>query len=136
MGDLSFQIQYNPLYDSKGKLSGVTGVAVDVTEHQRMEDALRHSIEFEKLIFQLSSHFINLPLEKIDIGIQNSVDSIARFIGADRSMLFLTKGDRIEHPTYLWASSVENEGKAWNSDTFLSDYPWFTEKLQRYKSFT
>ncbi len=133
VGDLSFQIQYNPLYDSKGKLSGVTGVAVDVTEHQRMEDALRHSIEFEKLIFQLSSHFINLPLEKIDIGIQNSVDSIARFIGADRSMLFLTKGDRIEHPTYLWASSVENEGKAWNSDTFLSDYPWFTEKLQRYE---
>ncbi len=133
LGDLWFQTQYNPIIDTKGKITGVTGVSVDVTEHQKMELALRQSVEFEKLITNLSSQFINLPWERIDDGIQNSLSSISRFIGADRSMLFHTKGDRVDSPSFIWSSSPETAGAVWDANTFLSDFPWFSEKIHRHE---
>ena len=127
---LWFETQYVPLADEKGKLTGVSGIAVDVTDRKRMEESLRQRMEFEKLITNLSSQFINLPWEKIDQGIKKSLDSIGRFIGADRALLFLAKGDKLDRPAFEWAASAAVAGEAWNPETFLSDYTWFSEQIR------
>ncbi len=131
VADLWFQIQYTPLLDEKGKFRGVTGIAVDVTDRKMMEEALQNRMEFEKLITTLSSHFINLSMDKIDLGIQNSLASIGRFIGVDRVYLFLTKGDLVDSPSFEWSSSPEKAAEAWTPNIYLSDFPWFTERLLR-----
>lgn len=131
VGRLWFQIQYTPILDETGIFKGVTGIAVDMTDRKEMEQALQQRMEFEKLITTLSSDFINLPVNKIDQGIQTSLDVIGRFIGADRALLFLSKGDQLDHPAYVWSSSPETAGDTWRPDTFLSDYAWFSEKLRR-----
>lgn len=130
---LWYHTHYTPLLDENGTFKGVTGISVDLTEQKRMEEALHQRMEFEKLITTLSSHFINLSIEKIDGGIQNSLDSIGRFIGADRAMLFLSQGDKLEQPTYQWFSSAETTGEPWVPNTFLSEYPWFSEKILRHE---
>jgi diguanylate cyclase (GGDEF)-like protein/PAS domain S-box-containing protein len=59
--------------------------------HQRLriESAERESAErFLDLLLQLSSRFINLPLDKIDASIQSALEKMARFIEADRAYLF------------------------------------------------
>jgi len=59
--------------------------------HRRLqiESAERESAErFLDLLLQLSSRFINLPLDKIDASIQGALEEMARFIEADRAYLF------------------------------------------------
>jgi PAS domain S-box-containing protein len=43
VGDLVFESWYSPVWDQSGEVSGVIGVATDVTERKRAEEAVRES---------------------------------------------------------------------------------------------
>ena len=45
VGDLAFQTRYSPLTDEEGNLTGVIGVATDITEARRSEKASRENEE-------------------------------------------------------------------------------------------
>ena len=40
---LTFDIRYSPIVEPDGHISGITGVATDITDRKRAEDALRES---------------------------------------------------------------------------------------------
>ena len=42
IGDLSFDTHYTPLRDARGQLTGVTGLAIDVSQRVQAEERLRH----------------------------------------------------------------------------------------------
>ncbi len=42
IGDLSFDTHYTPLRDAQGQLTGVTGLAIDVSQRVQAEERLRH----------------------------------------------------------------------------------------------
>ncbi len=49
VGRVTFETRYTPLYDAEGAVTGVIGVATDITERRRMEEELRHQARHDAL---------------------------------------------------------------------------------------
>jgi PAS domain S-box-containing protein len=60
----------------------------DITDKNRLERERERLNQFVILLFRLASHFINLPLDRMDAGIDQALAEIGAFVGADRTYLF------------------------------------------------
>lgn len=60
----------------------------DVTEKKYAQLQLQYQSELRKLLVELSSGFINLPLKEINTAINLSLERIGEFVGADRAYVF------------------------------------------------
>ena len=60
----------------------------DVTERKRAEEALRIQSRLQQFLMEISSMYINLPLESLDLIIHVSLGDLAQFVGADRAYVF------------------------------------------------
>ncbi|HEY9856070.1 MAG TPA: ATP-binding protein [Stenomitos sp.] len=62
---LWFESWYAPLKDPSGQVTGVIGVAMDVTERQHLEDQLRGQFEKLRELDQLKTNFVNAVTHEI-----------------------------------------------------------------------
>ena len=84
---------------------GFRGVARDISERKKAEEALRFRYEFEKMVSEISSRFVNLPLEDIDAGIYDTLRTIGEFFNVDRSYVYKFSDDgRFYSNTHLWCA--------------------------------
>jgi PAS domain-containing protein len=79
-------------------------VLVDNTADQRAKETLEYRLEFEQLLASLSTQFINLPFERIDEGIGETVRSVAEFIDVDEALLVRLADDEGEI-AYQWRAN-------------------------------
>lgn len=63
-------------------------VMVDITERKALEEDIKHQNQFRKLLMEIASDFINIPLEKVDLAIQNALEDLGGFVYADRAYTF------------------------------------------------
>jgi formate hydrogenlyase transcriptional activator len=70
----------------------VLASVVDISEHRRLDQAHRDTLEdqraFERLVSELSVQFINLPADQIDEGIRGALRRIAEAFAIDRCTLY------------------------------------------------
>ncbi len=78
------------MFSSAGGARRVVAVLRDVTERQRVQEALRHQLELETRIAALSRRFLALPAEAVDDEIQRSLSDLAALSGADRIWMVAT----------------------------------------------
>ena len=69
------------------------GVLLDITDRKCAELSLVESLQFEKLLTEISARFINQPAERIDSEIQNAVSCISEFLHLDLSALWQRSGE-------------------------------------------
>ncbi|MDD2450141.1 MAG: bacteriohemerythrin [Sulfurimonas sp.] len=60
----------------------------ELKSHKAYEKKVAYQEEYRQLLLNISTLFINLPVEKVDDAIQKSLESMATFVGADRSYIF------------------------------------------------
>lgn len=75
-----------------GDRSFVLASIVDITERRRSETALQETlaerIDFESLVGELATQFVNLPPEDVDRTIEDALERLVRVLHLDRSALF------------------------------------------------
>jgi PAS domain S-box-containing protein len=104
----------------------------DYERIQQAEEELEYRVAFEALIIYATTHFINLPLDQIDEGINQALRAIGNFEQVDRSYIFLFSEDRLcIHNTHEWCA----EGIAPQIERLqnipVDSLPWFTNRVLR-----
>ncbi len=107
----------------------------EIAERKQVEEALRHLVEFEKLVTTIAVYFINLAPEDIDGGIDHALQAIGEFVGADYGHVFLLSGDRSQiNNAYEWCAA----GFAPRMDEWQGLSPqnlsWWMEKLKWFET--
>jgi len=97
--------------DSQGNPEEVVAVNRDITERKQVEKVLQYRLDFEQLVSRISTSFINCPVEEIDKKINHALKSIAEFVGAVRSSVFLFSDDlTMVSNTHEWcADSADSQ---------------------------
>ena len=99
---------------------------------QRKEDweRINDSLDFQKLVGQISARFVNLPADRVDGRIQEALDSLGRQSGFERASLTQRTGDDPTlRLTHLWQAE---EAPADIIDPGISineGFPWMTSEI-------
>ena len=99
--------------------------------HRRARDELRNRIRFEDLITSISTHFIHLPSDRIDMGINYALRALGEFAGVDRSYIFLfaPDGSRVDNSHEWCARGVEPKIRRLQG-LEAARFPWFMERIR------
>ncbi len=93
----------SPIKNEKGEISHYLAVKEDITERKALEERLNHQTRLRELLMEISSGFINIPLEKVDEAINDALAKMAQFVHADRSYTF----------DYDWENDICNNIFEW-----------------------
>jgi len=92
LNNRTYEIIETPLKGNDG-LSSMLAIFRDITDRKIMEQKIHSQLIFEKLVAELSSHFVSLQPEQIDSGINYILELTGNFFQADRSYLFQFSAD-------------------------------------------
>lgn len=77
-----------PIPGANGEVIGMFSVGIDVTARVRAERVAARQSEYRQLILELSTAFINLPLDRVDAEVRAALGRIGEFFDADRAYIF------------------------------------------------
>jgi|WetSurMetagenome_2_1015567.scaffolds.fasta_scaffold00011_122 PAS domain S-box-containing protein len=81
------EVAMNPIIvDSK--VVGVSIYGKDVTEKKMSQIQLQYQADLRKVLVELSTSFINLPVSELSPAVTSSLEKIGEFVGADRAYVF------------------------------------------------
>jgi PAS domain S-box-containing protein len=122
-----------PIYDEKGCLKAVEGIARDITNWKKLEEALLRKNEFESLLREISSSFIDST--NYDIDINKALEKIGNFYDADRSYVFSVSGNILSN-THEWCNKgVSKQIKNLQNIDSTKELPGFIRKIRKLKPF-
>ncbi len=81
-----FAVSWNFIRDEGGRILAVQGVARDITERKEAERALRLRMEYEKVLFEISSLFLSEEVSDSSLG--EFLERLGRVTGVSRVYLF------------------------------------------------
>lgn len=64
------------------------GAIRDITKEKEAEEALKNQAEMQRLLINISSGSINLPVDEVDGSVYNSLSELGSFVQADRVYIF------------------------------------------------
>ncbi len=103
--------------------------------HRTAQDELQSRIRFENLITSISTHFIHLPSDRIDMGVNYALHALGEFAAVDRCYIFMFSADQgMVDNTHEWCSrGVEPQIDSLKG-LRVSRYPWFMEKIRSFQT--
>ena len=123
------------IFDQKGQVIEFQSVGRDITDIKQAEGALKHLVELENLLTIISTNFINLAAEDIDIGIDQALQKIGRLVGADRSKVFLSMDDgKTVYNTHEWCrEGIEPQIEDLQDISVADVMPWAYDRIRRHE---
>ena len=72
----------------EGGITYFDGAIRDMTSQKESEEALKYYAEMQNVLINLSSKYINLPIEKLEESMTKSLEELGLFVSADRAYIF------------------------------------------------
>jgi PAS domain S-box-containing protein len=83
----------------------MAGSHTDITDRKQAEEALQSQSRLQRLLMEISSTYINLPLDRLDETIRSSLGELGEFVGADRVYLFdYDYNKQVSFNTHEWCA--------------------------------
>lgn len=80
-------------------------IDIDISERKRSEQALQHQLRLQRILMEMSSVYINLPLDEVDAAIQRSLQDLGEFVETDRAYIFAYDfSNGTTSTTYEWCN--------------------------------
>ncbi|MDP8223776.1 MAG: PAS domain S-box protein [Candidatus Lernaella stagnicola] len=119
---IPFQFENRPALLSVGR---------DVTAHRHAAEALNYRMRLLKLITQITTRFIALDPEETDRAIEEALEEIGTFVGADRGYIYQYRaGGHVADNTHEWARDVLQRVKIDQQNVPIrEEFPWWTESF-------
>jgi PAS domain S-box-containing protein len=97
-------ITQTPSLDDNGRVRFVICSARDITNEREQDYKLAFRAEFEHLISETVSEFVQHDISDIDASIQTSLQKIAQFAGINRAyIVFMEASEEFNSPNYCWS---------------------------------
>ncbi|MHA1962504.1 MAG: sensor histidine kinase [Candidatus Thorarchaeota archaeon] len=110
----------------------IVSVVRDVTDRHDAEDAVRYLAEFEEIVSELATRFIDLPIEEIDREINSALERIGRFVGAVLGSVLLFSEDlKTITNTHEWSATPEDSQIANIQGIPSSTFGYYFDTLHR-----
>ncbi len=94
-----------PIISAKGEVVGYRGSDTDITSRKETEQLLVKQSNLQYLLMNISTKYINLPLDQVDEAINQSLKELGEFVHADRSYIFsYNEASKDMDNTYEWCS--------------------------------
>lgn len=107
----------------------------EIAERRRAEELLEYRVKIEELIATMSTNFINLAPDEVDVGINRALKMIGEFAGVDRSYVFLYSGGKEKMDnTHEWCAEGIPSEKQNLQGVPINKFPWGMEKLKRFET--
>lgn len=97
-------------------------------DHHR---ALKYRLQFEDLVLQISTHFINASLEQIDAAINDTLKEIGMFCKTDNANIYTFSDDLSTFGlTYSWSSEQLSINLNDHTDLVSTDNMWWFSRMK------
>ncbi|OEF96619.1 response regulator [Desulfuribacillus alkaliarsenatis] len=126
----TFESYSYPMYDEHGELTGFVIHLRDISKQKLAEDWLHKQLEFEKVISEISTSFINATRHDLDEKIESMLELCGNYFEVDRMYLFqFSCNQQLMSNTHEWI--VENiVAETRQLTNFPSEnLPWLKEQI-------
>lgn len=115
-------------YNREGKLAGLIGVILDITERKRIEELLKRRTDFEKTVATISKRFVTLS--DFDASVNISLADAGRLCMVGRAYLFQFRNNgTIMDNTHEWCNSDVTSEMRYLQNIPTATFPWLMENL-------
>lgn len=117
------------LLDDQGRVTGLSGVARDISDHRKAEAERRRQHEFRRLIAEISTDILNAPINRIGEVVEQMLERLGRFFEVDRAYIYRI-GDEGEsiYLVHEWCAETIEATTKEQSVLLKMDYPWWFER--------
>ena len=106
------------------------GVSTDTSVHKQLEVEREERLQFEKMLAEISSHFVNLPAERLDAILEDALERIAVLLNLDFIALWQNLAENGESPiVYKLTHMYPLDGDLKSSDFAEEQLPWFKQQM-------
>lgn len=113
----------------------IIGTLVDITARRKIERDLKHRLELEKIIAQISNNFVNLDHDEVEGSINDSLRLIGEFLRVDIGYVLLyNSNQKVFRNKYMWPPH-ENTPDTAKFDSITAElFPWGVEKIINFEN--
>ncbi len=110
--------------EGEGGIIFLDGAIRDITKQKESDEALKYQAEMQKVLINLSSKYINMPVELMDESIVSSLEELGKFVNADRAYIFEYNLDtKFYSNTYEWYRKGITSALNDSQNLKMDDYP-------------
>ena len=128
--DRTFRVQTLPVRDEENNIFAAMVVSRDITERKTVEERLRYRVDIEHLVASLSTDFIALAPDQIDMAIQRALRLVGESTGVDRSYIGLFSADWRATLTHEWCAPSIDPQKHSVQAMPIAELPWFSDLIR------
>lgn len=127
----NIQIFAHPQYEKSTKLFiGIFGIVHDITERKKAEEKRIRRAQFEEMLTNISTRFINVDNEDIDSEINTVLKHIGQFEKVDRTYVFhIDPQKRTMSCTHEWCKEGVTPTMPDMQNLPVYEFPWFMEQI-------